>query len=393
MMKMLDRKQGEAEKGNFAVFFWVRVVAGLVVAVAVIWITATVLNFVGRIGTGHEGQATASGDSHGKTAEASHPATDLHPGQAEEPVEEESGHRSAESAESPAADDEGVSTHETERPATVAKTAGHGVAVHGAAAVSEKTAEMPRVKGVAFLDAMIKPMELELKKRAWGWRPNDIIEFTDNVNNFQLGVLEATRRASTRLAERISRTGTTNTLDENLERAMNDFMIAPDSFMLPSAESKYGEGLKELRAYQARLLSGEADFYTRADNLIPLLVAFADLLGSCDDNLVKATEKNGQPVSTFAADNYFYYAKGVASTILPILEAVAEDFEETLTTRRATDVLLHAIHACHEASGIEPLVVLESDLDSIFANHRTNMAAHISHARFYLDVLAATLST
>jgi hypothetical protein len=380
MMKMLDRKQGEAEKSNFAVFFWVRVAAGLVVAVAVIWITATVLNFVGRIGTGHERPATASSDIHQKTS------PDTPPAPAAASVDEETGIREAEPAESAA-------VNETEHPATVARSVEHGVAVHGAAAVSEKTVEMPRVKGVAFLDAMIKPMEFELKKRAWGWRPNDIIEFTDNVNTFQLGVLEATRRAATRLAERISRTGTTNTLDENLERAMNDFMIAPDSFMLPSAESKYGEGLKELRAYRERLLSGDADFYTRADNLIPLLVAFADLLGSCDDNLVKATEKNGQPVSTFAADNYFYYAKGVASAILPVLEAVAEDFEETLITRRATDVLLHAIHACHEASRIEPLIVLESDLDSIFANHRTNMAAHISHARFYLDVLAATLST
>ena len=57
------------------------------------------------------------------------------------------------------------------------------------------------------------------------------------------------------------------------------------------------------------------------------------------------------------------------------------------------DVLHHAIHACHEASEMDPLMVLEGDLDGIFANHRANMAAHISHARFYLDVLAATLST
>lgn len=388
MMKMLDRGQDGAEKGDFAVFFWVRVVAGLAVAVAVIWMAATVLNFMGRARAGHEEQAAVSAVSHEQAAAAGSLASDLPPGQAVEPA----GDAAAESPESPAAGHE-VTAPETERPMTVTKSAEYGVAVHGSAAVSDETAKVPRVKGVAFLDAMIKPMEFELKRRAWGWRPNDLIEFTDNVNNLQLGVLEATRRATRMLAERISRTGTTNVLDENLERAMNCFMIAPDSFMLPSAESKYGEGLKELKAYRERLLSGEADFYTRADNLIPLLVAFADLLGSCDENLVRATEKSGKPVSTFAADNYFYYAKGVAVAILPILEAVSEDFEETLTTRRATDVLAHAIHSCHEASRLEPLVVMESDLDGIFANHRANMAAYISHARFYLDVLAATLST
>jgi hypothetical protein len=32
-------------------------------------------------------------------------------------------------------------------------------------------------------------------------------------------------------------------------------------------------------------------------------------------------------------------------------------------------------------------------LCGIFANHRANMAAHISHARFYVGLLAAALST
>jgi hypothetical protein len=385
-MKMLGRGQDEAAKSDFAVFFWVRVVAGLAVAVAVIWITATVLNFAGRARSGHEEQAAETPAVHQKTAASVQHEAETNAGHAAISSGAETGVREAEPPESHA-------VSEPERPVTVAKSAEHGVAVHGAAAVGEEGMESPKVKGVAFLNAMIMPMEMELKKRAWGWRPNDVVEFTDNVNNFQLGVLEATRRAATRLAERISRTGTTNILDENLERAMNDFMIAPDSFLLPSAESKYKEGLKELQAYKQRLISGQADFYTRADNLIPLLVAFSDLLGSCDDNLVKAREKNGKPVSTFAADNYFYYSKGVASTILPILEAIEADFEETLTTRRATDVLLQAIHSCHEASRLSPLIVLESDMDGFCANHRANMAAYISHARFYLDVLAATLST
>nr|MBL0731683.1 hypothetical protein [Desulfobacterales bacterium] len=65
----------------------------------------------------------------------------------------------------------------------------------------------PQVKGVAFVSAAIKPLAYELDERFWGWRPNDIINVTDNVNNFQLGVLEITRRTVVILAERISRTG------------------------------------------------------------------------------------------------------------------------------------------------------------------------------------------
>ncbi len=36
---------------------------------------------------------------------------------------------------------------------------------------------------------------------------------------------------------------------------------------------------------------------------------------------------------------------------------------------------------------------LNSDLSSVFANHRLNMAAPISHARFYIGVLIRALST
>jgi hypothetical protein len=248
-------------------------------------------------------------------------------------------------------------------------------------------------KGMAFVDALIKPLEYELKERFWGWRSNDLIRFTDNVNTFQLGVLEVTRRSSVILAERVSRTGSTEAFDKNLENAMNWFMIKPDKYWFPSAESKYKMGLEELRIYFKKLEKGEAAFYTRTDNLIPLLIAYEDLLGSCDENLVKQKEKNGQPVSYFMADDYFFYAKGVAGALLAILEAVQTDFNEIVESRKGTEVLHHAIESCLIATKIDPLMVTNSSLSSIFANHRANMAAPISHARFYIGVLTKILST
>ena len=137
-----------------------------------------------------------------------------------------------------------------------------------------------------------------------------ILDFTDNVNNFQLGVLEVTRRTAVILAERISRTGSTAAFDGNLQNAMNWFMIKADRYWFPSAESKYKAGLKELRTYFQRLEKGEAQFYTRTDNLIPLLMAYQDLLGSCDENLVKSREDDGSTVSHFKSDDYFFYAQG-----------------------------------------------------------------------------------
>ena len=294
-----------------------------------------------------------------------------------------SGKAESDSHESGKAKEAGGSSEKTSSGAHGAET----TTMHG-----EKS-EKPRRPGIATTEAIIEPLAYELEERWWGWRPNDIINLTDNVNYFQLGVLEVTRRAVVALAERLARTGSTASYDPNLENAMNWFMVKADAYWFPSAESKYQEGLDDLRAYMARLERGEGLFFTRPDNLIPLLASFEDLLGSCDENLVKRKEDDGTNVGFTRADDYFYYTQGVAHSMVKILEAVHEDFHTTLETRRSAEILHHAIVACHHATEIHPWLILESDPDSIFANHRANMAAPISHARFYLGLLIKALST
>ncbi|MFY9942783.1 MAG: DUF2333 family protein [Desulfobacterales bacterium] len=280
--------------------------------------------------------------------------------------------------------------HETAKAPAISHGEPAKAASHGVSAAAQGHDLAP---GVLFVDAIIIPLDYELNERFWGWRPNDILDFTDNVNSFQLGVLEVTRRAVTILNERISRTGTTAAFDPDLENAMNWLMIKAEDYWLPTPESKYNEALDDLRKYKTKLEKGKATFYTRTDNLIPLLAAFEDLLGSCDENLVKFEEKGGDPVSFFDADNYFYYAHGVASAMAVMLEAIHEEYFKTLEARRATEILHHAIEWCHYATKLNPWIITDSKLDGILANHRANLAAPISHARFYLGVLIKTLST
>ena len=247
--------------------------------------------------------------------------------------------------------------------------------------------------GVVFAKAVIKPLNHELNERWWGWRPNDLINLTDNVNSMQLGILEVTRRSVIPLSERISRTGISDALNRHLENAVNWLMVKPDRYWFPSPESKYKESLEELQTYIEQLMKHKASFYTRSDNIIPLLSSFQELLGSCDENLVKQKEKDGSPVSYFKADDYFYYAKGVASAMATILEAVHIDFATTLENRNGIELLHHAIESCKQASDLSPWLITNRDLDGIFANHRANIAAPISHARFYIGQLIKTLST
>lgn len=247
--------------------------------------------------------------------------------------------------------------------------------------------------GIATTEAMIDVLEYELKGRWWGWRPNDVIQITDNVQNYQLGVLEVSRRAIVALAERMSRTGSTALYDPNLEMAMNWIMVKAESYWFPSAESKYKETIKDMRVYVNRLERGTANFFTRTDNLIPLLASFEDLLGSCDEMLLKAKEDDGRKVSFFKADDYFYYSKGVIESMLTILEAVRIDYYKTLESRRSLEIIDHALYSLEHGEHVNPWIVLNSDLSSIFANHRSNLAGPVSHARFHLGLLIKALST
>lgn len=265
--------------------------------------------------------------------------------------------------------------------APVTPAAGHGGTTYAAPVRTG-----PR--GVAFVEACIQPLDHELNHRFLGWRPNDVIRFADNIKNLQLGVLEVTRRTAVALAENLSRTGSSDAYIPSLEYAMNSFMIKPSEYMFPSAESKYQEAVDGWRNYQHMLERGEARFYLRVDNLVPLFKAYESILGSCDQNLVRELGN----ISTFKADDIFYYTKGVATAMGTILEAVALDFDDTIGSIQGMDLLHHAIEALHHASHMDPWIVMESNPDGIFANHRANTAASISHARFYLDVLSRSLT-
>lgn len=269
------------------------------------------------------------------------------------------------------------------------EAAGHGEET----SKSHGGARSGRPAGWAFVEAVIAPMEYELTKRFYGWRVNDIIKPTDNVENIQLGILEVTRRTVEIATERLAKTGSIQSFDKNLSKARSNFNYSPNKFWLPSAESEYLNGIKELNSYKKKLGSGEASFYTRGDNLLYLFDLYRSILGSCEENLAKMKEEDDSDVSFFKSDDYFYYAQGVAIAMSEILKAIETDFETTIKNRNSMETLENAIESLEHAKHIHPIIILDSDYDSLFANHRANMAAPIGHAKFYLGVLIKALST
>ncbi len=397
-MENSTKGKNNTQGTEFKRFAVKRVIIGILITVVALWVVGSILGFFEKpsaVKTARKQDADVehvpskkilqTDTSHEKLKKEAPKAEDIvHPARKE--IDETVPHAPAAAPETKADQAEHPRPSHLEKPADI----GHAAPVHD---VPKAAVAKHRPKGVTFVEATIKPLDYELNERFWGWRPNDILDFTDNINNFQLGVLEVTRRTTVILTERISRTGSTAAFDENLEKAMNWFMIKADRYWFPSPESKYKDGLKELEIYKEKLEKGEANFHTRTDNLIPLLMAYEDLLGSCEENLVKAKEAEGNPVSFFKADDYFFYAKGVANAMGTILEAVLEDFLVTVESRRGDEVLHHAIESCHHAAEIDPWMITNSSLSGILANHRANLAAPMSHARFYIGVLIKALST
>jgi hypothetical protein len=253
------------------------------------------------------------------------------------------------------------------------------------------------VKGEVFTQALIKIMDEQVNKTWFGWRPNTIVfgkmGLTDNVNNLQLGVLEVARRTVVVLNEHMTRFATTEAYNPRVNEAMNFFMVSPDKYWFPSASGKYREAAQNLEIYIDGLKAGRARFYSRVDYLIALFSNYKDLLGSSFHNLLKDTEADGQPVSWFMTDDYFYYSQGIALAMAEMLEAITKEFHQELQKKNAHKLLDDAIHALHAASHLDPWLVTNGAKDGILANHRANMSTYIGEAEHVISTMMSQLAT
>lgn len=307
-----------------------------------------------------------------QTPVAQAPAASHEPAKpSEAPAASASGHEPA-----PAAD-----THAAPAAASGEKHAAEGAHGEGHGPALAQVSPIP---GVTFVQTMIDLMEYELNGRTLGWRPNDIIigRFTDNVNNFQLGVLETLRFTTLRLKDGLTRMGDADTYDPDLEAALNLFMNRSTLFWFPSAESAYSDAIDHLRKFKAKLETGQRFFYYRKDNLQSLLNSYKDLLGNVNKSLIVS------PVSWFKVDDYFYYAKGVSHVIYEMLRVIRVSFQGPLSsTLHAAEMMDEVIHELHRVEEVDPWIILDADLGGLLANHRANINAPLSETAHLLGVL------
>lgn len=228
----------------------------------------------------------------------------------------------------------------------------------------------------------------------------------DNISNWEYGVLVQSRDLARALRKDFSRSQSQSVEYPELTVAEPQFHFDANSWILPSSESQYKEGLEALRKYHLALASkqqSEAQFYARADNLNNWLGDVQTRLGSLSQRLSASvgqkrvnTDLAGDPAaeqSTQAAkdtevktpwleiDDVFYEARGSAWALLHILKAVEHDFGAVLDKKNARVSLrqiVRELEATQET--VYSPMILNGGGFGVFANHSLVMANYISRA-------------
>ncbi|MBI3781987.1 MAG: DUF2333 family protein [Deltaproteobacteria bacterium] len=243
-------------------------------------------------------------------------------------------------------------------------------------------ADAKLVGGEAYASTVKALMEHELNS-VTGWRPNDLFLWgptlwADNNSNRQLGILQAVRESVRVLKDHLTKVSS-NEFDANLVEADTDFRNDAHKLWLPSAESKFREGVRHLQAYIDGLATNppkSRPINRRNIELIRLFQSWSDMLGDAHARLYRTTD------SFFETDDDFYFAQGVAHAIHHLTRAIAHEYQEEFRDRQVIQDLLNEVaEALGKAAVLKPLIVFNGNPDGIFANHRHNLDAYVNEAR------------
>ena len=276
------------------------------------------------------------------------------------------------------------------------------------------------VTGSVTTAALMGAVETMLDKPG-GYLHNDKMPpglWLDNIPNWEFGVLVQVRDLSRALREVHSRSQSQSTEDADLALAEPRFNFRSDSWVLPSSESQYRDGLDLTRNYFRRLSdvqASNAQFYARADNLRYWLATVNTRLGSLSQRLsasvgqrrintdLAGDSEAAQSTQTSAEmyvktpwmeiDDVFYEARGASWALIHFLKAAEIDFADVLRKKNAHVSLLQIIRELESTQDAvwSPMIVNGSGF-GLLANHSLVMASYISRANASIIDLRDLLS-
>jgi hypothetical protein len=264
------------------------------------------------------------------------------------------------------------------------------------------------VPGTMTTTAAIGIAETLLNKPG-GYLTNDIAPlgvFLDNIPNWEFGALTELRDLSRALRNDFSRAQTQSVEDVDLQIAEPKFNYDSESWIFPSSESEYRDGIAALHRYLARLADdkdGDGEFFARADNLAAYLQVVAKRLGSLAQRLSYAvgqapldTALAGDASATQASpdakqtwnqtpwleiDDVFFEARGYSWALLRTLTAMEADFASVLEDKNALVSLKQIVRELENTQNMiwSPMILNGTGFGPM-GNHSLVMASYISRA-------------
>jgi hypothetical protein len=264
------------------------------------------------------------------------------------------------------------------------------------------------VPGTMTTTAAIGIAETLLNKSG-GYLTNDIAPpgiFLDNIPNWEFGALTELRDLSRALRNDFSRAQTQSVEDVDLQIAEPKFNYDSQSWIFPSSESEYRDGIAALHRYLTRLgddKNGDGEFFARADNLAAYLQVVAKRLGSLAQRLSYAvgqapldTALAGDAAATQASpgarqtwnktpwleiDDVFFEARGYTWGLLRTLTAMEADFGPVLEDKNALVSLKQIVRELENTQDMiwSPMILNGTGFGPM-SNHSLVMASYISRA-------------
>src|SRR5215468_1164175 len=242
---------------------------------------------------------------------------------------------------------------------------------------NQRGSAVPYIVALIVIGWLVGVLALHFLQKRHNQLPFDVeAAFPADNASRQLGIIQAMRESVRVLKDHLTKISS-NEYDPNLVEADRLFRNDETKFWLPSAESRFNEGVKALQRYEAGLETTpptSKPLNRRNMELIRLFQAWSDMLGDAHAELFKDTEPGGGRVAMWDTDDYFYHAQGMAHVIHHLTKAVRREYAIDLINRPSIASLFDdVINALGRAAVMKPLVVLDGGPEGLFANHRRNL--------------------
>jgi hypothetical protein len=263
------------------------------------------------------------------------------------------------------------------------------------------------IVGYSTVDTLIRVAETLLDKNA-GYLTNDKLPpfvILDNIPSWELGVVNQMRDLGRVMRDDYTRSQSQSKEDPDVAEGAPKFFYDNNSWIFPTTESEYREGIEYFARYRERLVAGDPDtvFYARADNLREWLSQVEKRLGSLTRRLGNSVARSrinedlagdaaaeaagSQPdtvdvrTSWWKTDNIFFEARGTAWALVHFFRAAEFDFAHVLQDKNAEASVRQIIREL-EAS-LAPLrspMILNGGGYGLTANHSLVMANYLARA-------------